>query len=478
MNRQTWASIELATASFGDRRLNRRLARIVDDLTAAPGVSLPHACGSWAATKACYNFLASTRVTAEKIRMPHYQSTLQRIGHHRVVLAVQDTSSLDFTAKRGTRGLGYLQGPFQRGIMIHTCLALTPSGEVLGLLSQQSWVRPLQEYGRRHQRKQRPTADKETQRWLDVQRAATAAIPVQSTVITIADREADSYAFLAAERPANAEVLIRVAHNRRISGPLAHLHEAIAALPEAGRMSVEIGRANERAPRQARLRVSFGTVEILAPKHQVRSEAKRRGLDDDGGSLPHDSLPQSITVSVVAVREIDPPPQERPVEWLLLTSLRIASLEAAIECVGFYSQRWLIERFHYTLKSGCAIEELQLESVERLDNALAVLSIVAWRLLWLLYHARAEPEASCEEFLEQHEWQLLYMKEHRGKPLPSRPPTLQQAVRWIAKLGGFLARRLDGDPGIKTLWRGLRRLNDLAEAWQLSRQSSSLMGNA
>jgi hypothetical protein len=465
MSTSTWASVELAGADLGDQRLNRRLARIVTDIAAAPGASLPQACGSWAATKACYTFLSSASVSPEKIRMPHYQSTRQRIAQQKTVLAIQDTTSLDFTAKRGTRGLGYLHQPLQRGIMIHTAIAVTPSGEMLGLLAQHSWVRPIEDYGKKRQRKDRPTCQKETQRWLDVQHAAIAAVPPTTRVITIADREADFYEFFAADRPAHAEVLIRLAHNRRVHGRLQYLQHVIDELPSAGVISRRIPRANERAARQAQLSIGFTRVEILAP-------AQRR-MSSTGGTLP-----ASITLSLIVVRELEAPAGERPIEWLLLSSVPVESLEVAIECVEYYRQRWVIERFHYTLKSGCAIEELQLERVERLENALAVLSIVAWRLLWLLYHARAQPQASCEEFLEPHEWQVLYVKEHRGKHPPSSAPTLQQAVLWIAKLGGFLGRRSDGDPGIKTLWRGLRRLNDLTEAWNLALKSSPLMGNA
>lgn len=144
--------------------------------------------------------------------------------------------------------------------------------------------------------------------------------------------------------------------------------------------------------------------------------------------------------------------------------------------------RWVVQ-------SGCrpgtqqcggtlfSIEDLQLESAEHLEKALAVLSIVAWRLMWLLCHSRVHPDDSSGEYLEPHERQLFYAKEHRGKAEAKHPPTMQQAVLWIAKLGGFLARKGDGDPGIKTLWRGLQRLNDMAETWKLARASLPLMGN-
>ena len=399
-----------------------------------PGSSIPQASQTWGATKACYNFLASEKVTPEKILQPHQQSTGRRIEQESVVLAVQDTSSLNFTAHGATTGLGYLQGESDRGIIMHTSLAVTPSAAVLGVLSQRSWVRPVEEYGKKHQRRRRSTSEKETQRWLDVQQEAFAAVAADVQVIAIADREADFYEFFASQRPSNADVLIRATHNRRLDGECEYLHEAIEQMPEATQMSVTIPRANERPERQARLSIRYQRVRMLAPRNRRTSDH-----------------PASVEVTLLLAREIDQPAAGTPIEWWLLTTMLIDTPERAIACVGYYSQRWLIERFHFTLKSGCAIEQLQLESAERLRAALAVMSIVAWRLMWLLYHSRADPSASAEEFLQPHEWQILYLKEHPGTHLPEQPPTLQQAVLWIAKLGGFLARTSDGLPGIKTL---------------------------
>jgi hypothetical protein len=461
MTQSSWASAELVTADIGDQRLNRRLVQIVKDLSAMPGSSIPQASQSWKATKACYNFLGSEKVMPEKILQPHQQSTRRRMAESAIILAVQDTSSLNFTSHRKTTGLGYLQNPTHRGMFLHTSLGITPSGEILGVLSQHSWVRPDEEYGKKHQRRSRSTSEKETQRWLDVQQEAFAAVAADVQVIAMADREADFYEFFASDRPSNADVLIRATHNRRLDGECEYLHEAIEQMPESTQMSVTIARANERPERQARLSIRYQPVRMLAPRN-------RRTGDH----------PASVEVTLLLAREIDQPAEGEPIEWWLLTTMLIDTPAQAIACVGYYSQRWLIERFHFTLKSGCAIEQLQLESVERLRAALAVMSIVAWRLLWLLYHSRAEPSASAQEFLQPHEWQVLYVKEHPGQRLPSQPPTLQQAVLWIAKLGGFLARTSDGLPGIKTLWRGLRRLNDIADTWKLAQNSLPLMGNA
>jgi hypothetical protein len=152
---------------------------------------------------------------------------------------------------------------------------------------------------------------------------------------------------------------------------------------------------------------------------------------------------------------------------VLITTLPVATLEEAIQCTRWYSRRWLVERYHFVLKSGCRVEDLQLETGERIQIALATYCIVAWRLLWLTYEARQNPEVPCDRVLELHEWQSLYCTIHKTAVPPDTPPTLYQAVRWIAKLGGFLGRKGDKEPGVVTIWRGLQRLYDIAETWRL-----------
>ena len=151
----------------------------------------------------------------------------------------------------------------------------------------------------------------------------------------------------------------------------------------------------------------------------------------------------------------------------MLTTLPVLNYRDACDCLEKYAYRWLIERFHYVLKSGCRIEELELETAERMEKALATYAIVAWRLLWLTYEARKNPEKRIDEVLEEQEWQVLYLATQKNKALPTQSPKLREGVRQIASLGGFLGRKGDGEPGVKTLWRGWQRLQDLVVGWQL-----------
>jgi hypothetical protein len=176
-----------------------------------------------------------------------------------------------------------------------------------------------------------------------------------------------------------------------------------------------------------------------------------------------------LTVQVVEVREINPPADIRsPMHWILLTTLAVNDLDAAYQIVQFYTYRWLVERFHYVLKSGgCQFEDSQLRTVAALHRLLGVCSRVAWRILWLTYQARQTPDAPCTVALSDPEWQALTaFTSHAQTPAP-RPPSLQAAVRAIAKLGGFIGRTADGDPGVKTLWRGWQRLQDIVATWLL-----------
>ncbi|GAX42403.1 transposase [Tolypothrix sp. NIES-4075] len=166
-------------------------------------------------------------------------------------------------------------------------------------------------------------------------------------------------------------------------------------------------------------------------------------------------------------REENPPLLITAISWLLLTTLDVNGVDDVVRCVSWYSYRWLIERYHYTLKSGCSIEKLQLETARRIEMALATYSIVAWRLLWLTYEARINPEQPCDTVLETYEWQSLCATISQTSNPPPEPPSLRDAVLFIAYLGGFLGRKGDGEPGVKTIWRGLRRLHDIAATWKL-----------
>lgn len=461
-----WALSEVGAAPLGDPRRTRRLATLLGDLAVRPGDGLPAACASPAATKAAYRFLDNAAIDAEAILEAHIAATTERLQTQPTILAVQDTTSLDFTAHPALIGAGPLAHPARQGLWVHSVLGVTADGPPQGLLDQQIWAREPATTGKRHTRRQRPTSEKESQRWLAAQAATQAAVPDGAHVITVADREADIYDLFALERPARTDVLIRATHNRAIREEAQYLWDAVQATPVGDVVPVAVGRRADREPREALLTLRWTPVTVLPPRNR-----------------PGRGTLAPVPLVAILAEEPVPPPGQPPIRWLLLTTLPVDSGEAALQCVRWYAQRWLVERYHYALKSGCRIEALQVRTTARLTRALALYAIVAWRLLWLTYLARADPAAPCTVALSDVEWPVLMVAVHRTAGLPPRPPPLGQAVRWLAQLGGFQNRAGDGDPGLKVLWRGVRRLEDLTLGWQLARafptapSPTGLLGN-
>lgn len=458
-----WAAQELATASFGDARLTKRLVRIVSDKLANPTASIPLASGDWAATKATYRFFASPQVQADAIRTPHRDATVQRALTHATILVLQDTTELNDTSHPHTTGLGHLDNAKCQGLKVHSGLAATVEGVPLGLLQQAVWTRDAATKGKK--RRNRPQAEKESQRWLTTLGDVQQVVPATTRLIVVADREADIYPLFIAPRDARTELVVRATYDRDLVDGTS-LEEAAAQVTWQGTREVTIPGNGDRAARTATVHVGWTSVQMLPPKDYPQPASAPR--------------PQ---VQLVVVEERDAPPGVKPLRWLLWTTLPVDDWDAAVQIVTYYRHRWLIERYHFVLKSGCGVEQLQLETGAGLERALAVCCVVAWRLLWLTYQARQTPDEPCTSVFATHEWQALSCTIHGTATPPTQPPTLHEAVQLVARLGGFLARTGDGEPGVKTIWRGLIRLNDIAATWLLARGSDhhqgdqSLMGN-
>ncbi|MCG6138123.1 MAG: IS4 family transposase [Nostoc sp. LLA-1] len=451
---EKWAASELKQADLGDARRNKRLVRIVEDLACQPTSSVPQACGSVAATTAAYDFWSSPYFEPDDIRNAHIKSTVERIKEHEIVLMIQDTTNIDLTNHPATSGIGYLDHRRSLGLKVHTAFAASTKGVPLGIINQQVWTRDIEDLGIAKKRRQRETKEKESQRWLDGLERTQEFVPTETTVVTMGDSEADIFDLFRKQRPSNSHLLIRGTHNRKVNHTAKYLHQAIRATPGCGTLLVEVKRNPGVAARTAELTIKYATFEVEVPQHHIgRSQL------------------QPVKLQVILAEENNPPVGVSPISWLLLTTLEINNFSAATRCVKWYTYRWLIERYHYALKSGCKIEELQLETAKRINMALATYSIVAWRLLWLTYEARHNPDISCETVLDIFEWQSLCVNFTKNPIPPQKPPTIREAVRMIATLGGFLGRKSDGEPGVKTIWRGLRRLHDIAATWKLVQQT-------
>jgi hypothetical protein len=419
---------------------------MVSSFLAAPEASIPVSCASASETKAAYRFLSSD-VSAQALRAAQSDAVVERVRGRRRVLAVQDKTNLDYTCCPGTEGLGPLDSPLCRGLKVQTVLMLDEAGVPLGVIDQQVWAREA-EVGKKRTRRKRAPQDKESWYWRKGFEAVQERVPAGVEIVGIADRESDIYFVLAMPRREGMQLLVRSAHNRGVqSEEHRQLREAVEAAPVVGSYDLKLERTRKRGERTARLDVRIAQVVLKPP----RKGSNGKGLGP-------------VSVSAVWVSERgEVPGGEKRIDWLLLATWPVETLEAALECVRMYAQRWKVERYHYVLKSGCRIERLQLETADRLDRALALYSFVAWRLLWLTYQARQAGASPCSEALEEDEWRVLLAvsgvrQQQRG------PPNLRDAVRRIAGFGGFLGRKGDGDPGVKALWQGWRRLMDFVLA--------------
>jgi len=248
----------------------------------------------------------------------------------------------------------------------------------------------------------------------------------------------------------SAKFIVRAAKNRRLDGGNL-LFEAMAALAPVSEIDVEIASRRSLDSRNARLELRYAPFTLLPPKNRTLSNR----------AFPLTPLP----VTVIEAREQHPSPDTEPVHWLLVTNLTVPNVEAACQMLRYYSYRWLVERFHFVLKSGCQFESSQLQSFEALSRFLGVCTGVAWRLLWMTYQARKTPDASCETILTLSEWQALAAYMQRSSQPPQQVPSLRQAMRWIGQLGGFIGRKRDGEPGVKVLWRGWEVFQTIHAAW-------------
>jgi hypothetical protein len=454
-----WIDQELATLDLSDDRLHRRLKLILDRFAANPSASIPGACRGWAETKAAYLCFAHPRVTAQEVLRPHSQATLARIAEHPVVLLPQDTTELDFTRpKKAIKGSGPLNWMEREGFFQHVQLAVTPERLPLGVIDETTWGRDPEDHGKHVRRKHEPIEAKESYRWLEgYRRACTVAAAVPGTrIVSISDREGDIYECLAEAGTIagpRADWIIRSCQDRSTTSrrsdqddTFIKLRETVAAEPVLGRLKVRVPRSEEGPEREAMMTVRSATAELKPPYR------------------PDRKLPE-VTVNAVLIREESAPGGAKPIEWLLLTSLEVATFAEAATVVDYYGARWPVEVFFRIYKTGCKIEKIQLEDEDRLGPCLVLYLIVAWRVHWLTMLGRSCPELPCDAVFAEEEWRSVWTIVRR-EPTPATAPPLEEMIRLVASLGGYLGRTHDGPPGAQVLWIGIQRMRDFALAWQ------------
>ena len=446
-----WAEEEFGGVRLGDARRRRRLLTLARDRYARPEANLPQACQTRAKTKAAYRFLEHPDTTLDALLPPHFEATRQRVAAEKVVLAVQDTTSLNYSTHRHTDDLGPMGSEKEGtlGLWLHSTLAFNTEGTPLGLLDVQCWARDGQQFGKRHQRKKRSIEEKESSKWLKSFRALA---EVQrrtpgTRLVSVGDREADIYELFqeAWAEPHRPGLLIRAEHDRLLAAGQEHLWPWVEQQAAAGVQEIRVPRRGAQAARVARLEVRWAQVTLRPPR-----------------TRPH--LPE-LTLWAVLAQEAEAPAGIKPLRWMLLTTCPVESFQAGCEKLHWYTLRWGIEVYHRTLKSGCQIEQRQLGTAERLEACLDL--VVAWRIYHLAKRGRETPNVPGTVYFEEAQWQALLAYITKNPRPPAPPPSLNQAMRLTASLGGFLGRKGDGHPGTQTLWLGLQRLDDITETYKV-----------
>jgi hypothetical protein len=441
-----WSAQQWGSTQLGDQRRTNRAVTLGAQFAAQPAASIPRQTGSWAATKAAYLLLNEKAVTHAALSQGHWEATRQRARlSSGVVLFIQDGTELDYTHHPATSGLGRLNEAHRQGFLLHSCLAVHLTPGELGLAAQKVWHRAPTVRCRTEEKRARSLRANESDVWAETLQAIGRAPARESGVrwVSVGDRASDIYGYLRQAQVLGWDVVARACQDRVIytlNGERQHLMQWARRLPAEATKEVSLRGRDGKPKRTVQLQVAWGECEIQPPH-----EGKERGGPP-------------LRVSVVRCWEAAPAASEAGLEWILVTSLVVRGAAEALTVIEWYEHRWLIEEYHKCLKTGCALEQRQLTTAQSLQACLGFLALIAVRLLQLRETSRQAPEAPARQTVEADLLETVQRYFH----LPPTDLTVRELWRLVARLGGFLARKSDGEPGWQTLWRGWLRLQDLA----------------
>ena len=387
---KSWVANEFGTLNLDSKRLEKRFQQTMSDLSQEPDKSIWLATGSRANAKAVYRMLANEKFDKEKILRAHRDAANTRCKEKPVLLAVQDSMSVNYNTHKKTKGLGY-NCEQTKGINVHSCLLMTPDGIPLGLLDQSTITREESNSRdkTREEKRTRPIEEKESNRWLETMRMAAENAPEQATVIHITDREGDIYELYALAEQIQEKFIIRAIHDRKdIENE--YIMQRIRKLAPVGKTVVTIA-ANRKTgtkEREAELIIQYKRCDVRKPNIRAKET----------------NVAPKLNLTLIRLAEVNPPEGVEPVEWLLMTNLDIDSPEAVLQATGYYKQRWQIERFHFVLKSGCEIEKIQQRSVEGIELMIMMYSIIAIHIMMLTFRECITKCVNGNKFHRRKEW--------------------------------------------------------------------------
>jgi hypothetical protein len=452
-----WAQHELSEIPTKDKRINARLVQLLSDFYNNPLANIPEACGDKMSVKAAYRLFDNKKVCFDDILESHYEATSERCIGENILLAAQDSTFLDHTSHKKTSGLGHINTKPEKsqGLVVHDTMVFNEQGTPLGLIDVLCWARPEGELVK--QDSSRSIEEKESYKWLRSYKAASLlqSRNREATVISMGDRESDIYELFSEyeSTPKGAQLLIRSerSRSRRIidleTNKVSDLWDVLSTTVSTKKISVNIPGNSKHSSRKA----------IVTLRHKAITLHPPAGKDH----LPF------VEAYAVYAKEENPEDPDNYLEWMLLTTLPVNNDIEAHQMVSYYSKRWGIEIYHKVMKSGCGVERRQVNTAEKLKRVLALDMIVAWRIFYLTRIGRETPGLPCTVFFEDHDWKALVCFSNKVSSPPDLPPSLSEATRLVARLGGFIDRKCDGFPGNEVIWRGLERLHDISTSWLL-----------
>lgn len=460
----SWVESEFETLNLGDHRLNRRAISVTEGLGLAPGRTIPQAFLSRSEIKATYNLFDNALVSAEKLLAPHIEKTVERIKEYPVVLLLSDTSEIDYSSKKTMEGKERLSNK-KEGLWLHATIAVTPERLTLGIVDANFWSRSPEvaedSSTYRTSRDKAPIEEKESYRWLqsyvkscDIARDAT-----ETQVINITDREGDIIEIFEAameekKKGEHANFIIRSQHDRIIEEEDSERKEVNRKLRQ---------RLRESPP--------LGEIEFTIPPTEKRKGRKvKQQIKALAVTLKPKGKRLKIKVNAIMAIEENPPEGEDPLVWIFITDLLITDFECVVKVIRYYLCRWEIELFFKVLKSGCKIEERQLQTTERMKNLISIFMVLSWRVMFTMMLGRVCSDMSAGDLFESAEWKSVCKILDRKKALPRSPPRLGDFIIMVAILGGYVPGKETAPPGVKVMWKGMARMIDFAIAWEAFRE--------
>lgn len=469
----SWTNNEFLSVDLGDERLNKRLSLISERFAQSPLSPINQACEDWAETKAAYRFFSNENVAYKEITKSHIAASKERCIDYSTVLAIQDTTYYNYSQHPKTKGLCPLSRKGKKddgvtlGLVMHSTFVVGTDGLPLGIADQKIYSRPqpsneMDAKKRKALNGRLPIEKKDSYRWVESLENTTANLAdINGRVVTLCDREADIYNFYLRAQQLGAPFVVRGNYNRTVNKKSQHseitgekLWDLLERQESALTIQVQIPKQNDHPARIATCEVRYHNFVMNIPDNYCE------GIIGD---------PTNLNLHAVYVSEINCLEINDPISWMLITNISITDCNAAMEIVQWYCLRWRIETWHKVFKSGLQVEECRLSTSERLIKYLAVMSVVAWRILWVTIIARVKPDVPCCIFLNEFEWKILASKFGKNSKQKLQTPTLEQSIRWIAQLGGFLARKSDKQPGIIHVWRGLKKFSAMLEGAVLAK---------